>query len=155
MWSERPCLTVGPFAFLAALLASCTPAAADRANSVISANSFTCTVAAVADGDTLRCRETDQGGRQIHVRLAGINARERNETCAPHHPCPDAPAWAATTALRGMVQDQVLTCEANGTTHGRIAAFCVRQGDGLDISCAMLATGTVLRWDRHWGGHRC
>ena len=31
---------------------------------------FTCTVAAITDGDTLRCSERDASGRQVRVRLA-------------------------------------------------------------------------------------
>lgn len=42
----------------------------------------------------------------------------------------------------------------NGTTYNRIAAFC-RTAAGVDLSCAMLDSGTVARLDRHWNGHRC
>lgn len=140
-----------PALFLVVLLASCAPAAADR---VDSADSFTCTVASITDGDTWRCAERGPDGRQIRVRLAGVNAREVDGSCGVGHPCPVASAEDATTALAGLADGQVLTCQANGSTHGRIAAFC-RRSDGLDLSCAMLETGTVARWDRHWRGHRC
>jgi len=138
----------------ALVLASCGQAAADRANSVISANGFTCTVASITDGDTWRCRETDTAGRQLRVRLSGVNARERDGSCGSGHPCPSAPPEAATAALTRLAAGQVLSCRRVGSTHGRIAAFC-RRSDGVDLSCAMVASGTVARWDRHWGRHRC
>lgn len=137
------------------LLASCSPAAADRAISPGRGEAFTCSVASITDGDTLRCRETDARGRQIRLRLAGINARERDGSCPNGRPCPAGSAEVATAELTRLAAGRVLSCIANGTTHGRIAAFCQRQGDGLDISCAMVASGTAARWDRHWQGHRC
>jgi hypothetical protein len=36
----------------------------------------------------------------------------------------------------------------------RTAAWCVTSR-GVDLSCAMVATGTVLSWERYWKGHRC
>ena len=117
-------------------------------------HSFYCTVAEVTDGDTLRCRELDSSGRQIRIRVAGIAARESDESCAPGHPCPEASGQAARQLLRSMSLSQRLSCQHRGETYGRIAAFCQRD-DGLDLSCAMVASGTALRWDRHWGDHRC
>lgn len=128
---------------------SVRPAAADP-----SANSFTCTVASITDGDTFRCAETEATGRRLRVRLSGVNARERDGSCRSGHPCPAAPPQAATAALTGLAAGQVLSCRRVGFTHGRIAAFC-RRADGRDLSCAMLQTATVARWNRHWGGHRC
>ena len=117
-------------------------------------NSFTCTVASITDGDTFKCSEADESGRQIRVRLSGVAARETDGTCSPGHPCPDATAEAATVELDRLAYGQALTCQAVGTTYGRVAAFCQRR-DGVDLSCAMVASGTALRWDRHWQGHRC
>ena len=115
---------------------------------------FTCTVASITDGDTWRCRETNAVGRQLRVRLSGVNARERDGTCNEGHPCPSAPPEAATAALTRLAAGQVLSCRGVGSTFSRIAAFC-RRSDGVDLSCAMLETRTVARWDRHWRGHRC
>lgn len=109
---------------------------------------FTCTVASITDGDTLRCTD---GAR---VRIAGINAREHDGTCNVGAPCPAASSAEATAALSGLASGQVLSCEANGTTFNRIAAFC-RNSAGVDLSCAMIHSGTLARWDRHWRGHRC
>lgn len=118
------------------------------------AGSFTCSVASITDGDTFRCAEVGADGRQVRVRLSGISARERDGSCGVGHPCPAATAEASTAALDRLAAGQVLTCQANGETYGRIAAFCSTAG-GVDLSCAMLASGTVERWDRHWRGHRC
>jgi endonuclease YncB( thermonuclease family) len=109
---------------------------------------FACTVASVTDGDALRCTD---GTR---VRIAGINAREKDGTCNVGAPCPSASAEQATSVLSALAAGRVLQCQANGTTYDRIAAFC-RTADGVDVSCAMMASGTVARSDRYWRGHRC
>lgn len=115
---------------------------------------FRCTVASITDGDTLRCVEEGADGRQIRVRLSGIAARETDGSCSPGHPCPIASAEAATAELSRLASGQVLECQANGSTYGRVAAFC-RNGAGVDLSCAMVSSGTAERWDRYWNGHRC
>lgn len=109
---------------------------------------FSCEVAHITDGDTFRCAD---GTR---VRLSGVSARESDGTCRLGHPCPEASAEAATAALHNLASGQVLTCQAVGETYGRRAAFC-RRRDGLDLSCAMMQTGTVKKWWRYWGLHSC
>lgn len=125
---------------------------------------FACTPTLVADGDgPVWCAE---GPR---VRIAGIAAREADGSCRPGQPCPKASAEAAINALvallggsRGTVQFDgsrythvrvqapAMQCVSTGHAQGtRTAAFC-RMADGRNLSCAMLATGTVLRWDRFW-----
>jgi endonuclease YncB( thermonuclease family) len=116
--------------------------------------SFTCTVASVHDGDTLRCLERGPDGRQVCLRISGIDARELDGTCAPGHPCASAPPEAATAALERLVAGQRLQCEFEGYTYRRMAGFC-RNAAGVDVSCAMLASGTVAKWARYWGDHRC
>lgn len=110
--------------------------------------SFSCRVASITDGDTLRCADG------VRVRIAGIDARERDGSCGVGHPCASAPPEAATAALDRLTAGQVLTCRPNGTSYNRVAAFCSRS-DGVDVSCAMLASGTVARWAKYWRGHRC
>lgn len=141
---------------LAIALAGCSggPVALADESTGDQPGSFRCTVASITDGDTLRCRETETDGRQIRVRLSGIAARERDGSCSPGHPCPDATAEAATAALRELVTGDTLACAEEGRTYGRRAAFC-RTSAGLDVSCAMLASGTVLRWDRYWRDRAC
>lgn len=109
---------------------------------------FTCEVAAITDGDTFRCAD---GTR---VRLSGVAARETDGTCSSGHPCPNASAGAATAALQDLASGRMLVCRSVGETYGRVAAFCRRE-DGVDLSCAMVQTGTVEKWWRYWGLHSC
>jgi endonuclease YncB( thermonuclease family) len=125
---------------------------------------FTCTPTKLWDGDgPIHCAE---GPR---VRLSGIAAREMDGTCSPGHPCPDASAQAARdrlaellggatgVAAKGHVEvaGPALACRSAGGAGGtRTVAWCVSPSAG-DLSCAMLASGTVARWDRYWQGHRC
>lgn len=122
---------------------------------MLAAAAFICTVAWIPDGDTFRCREREPWGDPIWVRVSGINARERDGSCGTGHPCPAASAEAATRALVGLVRRERLECVQNGRSGQRRAAFCRRVRDGLDVSCAMMASGTVARWQRFWGRHRC
>jgi len=125
---------------------------------------FACTPTRVWDGDgPLWCAEGP------HLRLAGIAAREMDGTCRSNQPCPTATATAARDRLvalvgtpRGvdrtghvLVHGRTLSCLSTGSAGGkRTAAWCTSATAG-DLSCAMLGTGTVLRWDRYWRGHRC
>ena len=131
---------------------------------------FLCTPTLVADGDgPVWCAE---GPR---LRIAGIAARERDNSCRRGHPCPDASGDDAMRALvnllggargrirfRGAAYDHVrvnapaMRCLSIGSAGGnRTGAFCTL-GDGRNLSCAMLASGTVARWGRYWrGDQRC
>lgn len=104
--------------------------------------SFTCSVAHVDDGDTMRCADG------MRVRLHGIAAREIDESCRRGHPCPEASGAAARHALERLALGETLTCEATGTTYGRIAALC-RTAIGVELSCAMVERGYALRWERY------
>ena len=115
---------------------------------------MSCTVFSITDGDTFRCAETGTDGRQIRVRLSGVAARERDGSCSVGHPCPAASAEAATAVLTRLAMGEVLVCRQVGNTYGRVAAFCQRQ-DGIDLSCAMVESGTAVKWPRYWGNHRC
>lgn len=126
--------------------------------------SFLCTPTHVWDGDgPIWCRE---GPR---VRLAGVAAREMDETCSPNQPCPQASAKAARDALVALVgipsgvsqQGHILVvgptmrCRSDGSAGGkRTAAWCVSPKSG-DINCAIVRGGWALRWDRYWNEHRC
>ncbi len=125
---------------------------------------FTCTLTRVWDGDgPVWCAEGPK------VRLAGIAAREMDGTCRPGHPCPAASATAARDRLvrllggpqgrsregHVVVRGPALRCSSTGSAGGsRTAAWCAAPRIG-DLSCAMLRTGTVARWDRYWRGRRC
>lgn len=131
---------------------------------VTSGASFTCTPTAVWDGDgPIWCAE---GPR---IRLAGIAARETDGSCSPGHPCPAASAQDARDHLVGLlggakgrlstghirVSARPMLCRSDGGAGGsRTAAWCVT-ASGVDINCAMIASGRALRWKRYWRGHRC
>lgn len=150
------CLAAAPFA------AAVTPANSPPV--VPKGKFFTCTPIAVWDGDgPIWCSE---GPR---IRLSGIAAREMDETCSAGHPCPTITGLKARDKLvrllggaRGtrstghiIVNAPPLKCMSKGNGVGsRTAAFCQRQ-DGVDLSCAMVAGGWALRWDRYWRGHKC
>jgi endonuclease YncB( thermonuclease family) len=135
------------------------------AAAVVSAGqTFTCTPTAVWDGDgPIWCAEGP------HVRISGIAAREMDGTCRDNQPCPSATALQARNALidlfggpRGTnstghvrVIGPPMVCRSEGSAGGnRTAAWCSLPS-GQDLSCAMVATGAVLKWDRYWRGHRC
>ena len=126
--------------------------------------SFACTPTHVWDGDgPVWCSE---GPR---IRLSGIAAREMDGTCRSNQPCPSASAEQARDALVDLVGDRAgvgpnghilvrgptMACLSVGNAGSdRTGAWCVSPRGG-DLSCSMMATGTVLRWDRYWGRHRC
>lgn len=134
------------------------------ASIVAAGQTFTCTPTHVWDGDgPIWCAEGP------HVRIAGIAAREMDGTCRTNQPCPDASAIEARDALvdllggpRGtistghvVVRGPRLTCRSEGSAGGnRTAAWC-RLPNGADLSCSMIQTRTVLRWDRYWKGPAC
>ena len=134
------------------------------ASIVAAGQTFTCTPTHVWDGDgPIWCAEGP------HVRLSGIAAREMDGSCRPGQPCPDASSTQARDALvrllggaRGsnstghvIVAGPRLTCRSEGSARGnRTAAWC-HLPTGSDLSCAMIRTGTVLRWDRYWRGPAC
>ena len=124
----------------------------------------TCTAVSVWDGDgPVACRE---GWK---LRLHGVAAREIDGTCRPGHPCPSASGIAARDALGALLgtaagttrdghvllrRPHPMRCTITGGSYGRLTGWC-RLADGRDLSCAMVASGTALRWARHWGAHRC
>ena len=125
---------------------------------------FICTPVRVWDGDgPVWCAE---GPR---IRLAGIAAREIDDSCRSNQPCPDASAVEARDALvkligvptgRSMeghilVTGPSMSCTSAGNGVGsRTAAWCVSP-EGGDVSCAMVKGGWALKWDRYWKAHEC
>ena len=119
---------------------------------------FSCTPTRVWDGDgPIWCAE---GPR---IRIAGIAAREMDGSCSPGHPCPAARAEEAKMALvqllggslgtsregHALVRAAPMRCRSDGAAGGsRTAAWCTLS-DGRDLSCAMIQSRTVLRWDRY------
>ncbi|MBA3677837.1 MAG: thermonuclease family protein [Sphingosinicella sp.] len=104
---------------------------------------FICTVTSVWDGDgPIHCAEGQK------IRLHAIAAREIDETCTAGHPCPSASGAEAKRALQRFALGQTLRCEATGTSYARMTAWCWRR-DGLELNCAMIRSGTALRWDKY------
>ena len=116
-------------------------AAAPSAARATAADLFVCSVASVHDGDTLRCA----GGTRI--RLSAIAAREIDESCSPGHPCPDAGGAEARDGLRRLAGGKRLACLSDGSSYGRITAWCWRD-DGTQINCAMIEAGLAVKWGR-------
>lgn len=104
-------------------------------------DTFSCVVAYVNDGDTLRCQD---GTR---IRLHAVAARESDESCSPGHPCPAASGAAATRELRRLTSGRTITCEPTGRSGNRITAICSTPA-GVEVNCAMVRSGTTLIWDR-------
>lgn len=131
---------------------------------VAAGSAFVCTPTAVWDGDgPIWCAE---GPR---IRLSGIAAREIDGSCQPGHPCPSASGVEARDQLvrllggsRGRlatghvrVVAAPMNCRSDGSAKGsRTAAWC-RTSSGVDLNCAMVASGRAVRWQRYWGRHRC
>ena len=115
---------------------------------MLAAALFLCTVTSIYDGDgPIHCRERDPIGKPIKIRLSGIAAREMSGRCNANQPCPKASAQAAKAALTRLVSRKTLKCRQTGTSYSRVVATCLVEG--VDVSCAMVRTGTVLRWARY------
>lgn len=109
---------------------------------------FTCTVTRVHDGDgPIHCAELDMAGKPIKVRLEGVAVREIDESCRPTQPCPAASGASAKAHLEKLALSKVLQCRKSGTSYGRTVASCT--ASGLDLGCAMIRSGTALRWPRY------
>lgn len=153
--------------FIAALIAFASPGISQpiRAAPVVPAGTrFQCTPVAVWDGDgPIWCAEGPK------LRLAGVAAREMDGSCRSGQPCPSATAEAARDALVRLlggptgrlehghiaVRGPALRCMSEGQGKGdRTAAWCTLP-NGKDVSCQMVATGTVLRWERYDPSNRC
>lgn len=100
-----------------------------------STDSFTCDVAKITDGDTLRCASG------VRIRLAGIDAPEISP-CAPGRKCVAGDGAASRLSLAGLASARTLRCEAVGTSYKRIVAFC--SANGVDLSCAQVRAGRAV-----------
>lgn len=126
---------------LPARLAAVEPPAGDPED-------FPCTVEGVHDGDgPIYCRERDREGRKIKIRLSGLAAREIDGSCRPNQPCPDASAEEAKAELLRLSVNRVLRCHREGKSYARTVATCSNGEE--DLSCAMIKSGTALRWERY------
>ena len=109
---------------------------------------FICNVIKVHDGDgPIWCAERGSDGKPLKIRLHAIAAREMDETCSPGHPCPSATGAQAQRTLEKLALGKRLRCQATGTSYNRITAWCWTAAD-LELNCAMVRSGTALRWDK-------
>jgi endonuclease YncB( thermonuclease family) len=103
------------------------------------------------------------------IRLAGIAAREIDDSCRSNQPCPTAGGAEARDALvkligaptgrslegHVLVAGPAMRCVSVGDGVGtRTAAWCVSPLAG-DVSCAMVKGGWALRWEGYWRDHSC
>ena len=105
---------------------------------------ITCQVASVHDGDTFRC----VGGTLI--RIAGVDANELDGSC--HMVCAPMPSRQARAWLDRLIYRRRLTCQPVGMSYRRVVARCAV--NGVDLSCASIAAGAAVRWERYWVAYR-
>lgn len=125
---------------------------------------FNCKPLGVYDGDgPIYC------ANGVKIRLAGIAAREINNECLDKHPCPTTSGIEARDYLaillgnvKGItskgyisITGQALKCISRGVDkYKRVTAFCHSPKYG-DLSCAMLESGKVAKWQKYWNDHKC
>lgn len=106
---------------------------------------FPCTVLSVYDGDgPINCSEKDTKGKQVIVRLRGIEAREADNKCPRANLCPKASGEESKAALTRLAVGR-LQCTSFGPSYNRVDASC-RSPTGADLSCEMLRAGAAVRW---------
>lgn len=134
------------------------------AQAVEAGKTFRCTPVAVWDGDgPIWCAEGPK------VRIAGVAAREIDDSCRTGQPCPAVAGKDARDRLvrllggplgarpegHVVVRAATMTCRSDGSAGGsRTAAWC-RSAEIGDLSCAVAAAGGAVPWSRFWRGHRC
>ena len=113
---------------------------------------FTCDVIRVHDGDgPLWCRSGEK------VRVAGIQAPdfENAEPCRRpnarrgNYTCDDRAAARSQRIVSSLVLGKRLACQPTGKSYSRIVARCTLP-DGRSLTCAAIAAGAAVRWDRYW-----
>lgn len=117
---------------------------------------FSCTVIRVHDGDgPLWC------SNGIKVRIAGVQASdfESASPCRAADPrranyrCNDAAADRSRKVVERLVLQRTLRCDPVGRSYSRVVARCTLP-DGRSLSCAAIARGAAVRWDRYWRRYR-
>ncbi|MYE10512.1 MAG: thermonuclease family protein [Gammaproteobacteria bacterium] len=130
---NRPSQISPALALVAVLAVSGTPSAG-IAQDLVSGP------ARVIDGDTVEIR-----GRR--VRLHGIDAPERTQTCTDAAGRTYGCGRVAADALASMMGRSSVTCQARDTDrHGRLVAVCSR--DGVDLNALMVSNGHALAYRR-------
>jgi endonuclease YncB( thermonuclease family) len=111
-----------------------------------------CNVIRVHDGDgPLWCRSGEK------IRVAGIQAPDFESAEPCHRPatrrraytCNDGDAARSQRIMSGLTLGKQLICQPVGTSYRRVVARCTLP-DGRSLSCAAIAAGAAVRWDRYW-----
>jgi len=118
----------------------CVVAALTTAVATAQAASVLTGPAHVIDGDTIVVAGE-------HVRLEGIDAPERKQTCQR-----DGKAWAcgsiATQTLRGLIRDREVSCRVIGRdAYGRALGAC--SAGQVNLNAAMVRSGFALDFRRY------
>ncbi len=117
---------------------------------------FVCEVVKVHDGDgPLWCRSGEK------VRVAGVQAPDFKSAAPCHRPaaaragytCDDRAAARSQRIVERLTLHQLLSCQPEGRSYRRIVARCTLP-DGRSLSCAAIAAGAAVRWDRYWRQYR-
>jgi endonuclease YncB( thermonuclease family) len=122
-------------AIIICVVAVLTPAVATaQATSVLTGTAH------VIDGDTIVVAGE-------HIRLEGIDAPERKQTCQR-----EGKAWAcgsvATRTLRGLISDRMVLCRAVGRdAYSRVLAVC--SAGQVNLNAAMVRSGFALDFRRY------
>ena len=96
--------------------------------------------AEVSDGDTIRIGA-------VRVRLFGIDAPERTQTCDSGAKGAWACGTAATERLRALIGERVVTCrERDRDRYGRMVATCT--AGGVDLGGRLVAEGLARAYTR-------
>jgi endonuclease YncB( thermonuclease family) len=106
---------------------------------------FPCTVVKVMDGDgPVICEEEDQSGRQVQVRLRGIEARDGDGNCRLAQGCPEM-NWQEARAVLVRIAGPRMNCVSHDTYRDRVDSFCSTPS-GVDIACELVKMGAAVRW---------
>lgn len=106
---------------------------------------FPCTVVKVMDGDgPVICEEEDQLGRQVRVRMRGIEARDGDGNCRIAQGCPEM-NWEEARAVLTRIAGARMNCLSHDAYRDRVDAFCSTPS-GVDVNCELVRMGAAVRW---------
>jgi len=114
---------------------------------------FPCTVVKVMDGDgPVICEEEDRSGRQVQVRLRGIEARDGDGNCRLAHGCPEM-SWQEARSVLIRIAGARMNCVSHDAYRDRVDAFCATPS-GVDVACELVRMGAAVRWPEFDPGGR-
>lgn len=111
-----------------------------------------CQVVRVHDGDgPLWCRSG------VKIRVAGVQAPDFESAAPCRRPasrrrtyvCDDRAAKRSRQIMERLTLGKRLACQPMATSYKRVVARCTLP-DGRSLSCAAVAAGAAVRWDRYW-----